>query len=501
MRRALSVWFPLFPIDVWHRRRRGHRHDADLAVLLTTTVGQRRVIASRCAHAARAGVRRGMPLGQARAVLPAGRTHIEEHDPLHDSSVLRALAIWAHRFSPVVAMDAPDGLLIDITGCDRVFRGETRLVAQLQDALAAMGFRSRCAVAPTFVCASGLVRCARRRTVFVEDGKQRDALQPLPLRALGLDEDVIEAFEDVGIEQVGHLMEMPRDALPARFGEQVLLRLKQALGEALEMIDPVRPLPPPCAESVLDGPVCAWEAIEIVVCRVLEDLEAVLRSRGCGVLTLDVRMDRSDAPPTGTTISLSRPRCDKAHLWQLLRPKVERIDLGYGIERVSMTATRTGPMRHEQAQQWGGAERLQADVAAGELADMLVNRLGSDRVLRAAIMESHVPERVARLHSVLDSREADGRVTTGDRPTLLLTRPEPAEVVLVAPEGPVMRVRWAGNDRVIDECRGPERIDGEWWRGAHGSRDYFKVRDDRGRWLWLFRQRSSRRWFVHGVWA
>jgi hypothetical protein len=90
----------------------------------------------------------------------------------------------------------------------------------------------------------------------------------------------------------------------------------------------------------------------------------------------------------------------------------------------------------------------------------------------------------------------------------LLSRPVPIRVLALTPDGPVSRVFWdeAGGEGKcetelsVDACLGPERIAAEWWADASGGaphRDYFHIRDSRGRWLWIFRE--STRWFVHGV--
>jgi hypothetical protein len=74
----------------------------------------------------------------------------------------------------------------------------------------------------------------------------------------------------------------------------------------------------------------------------------------------------------------------------------------------------------------------------------------------------------------------------------------------------VLRVRWRGEDLRIERSVGPERIEGEWWRGGEPARDYFKVQDERGRWLWVLRRdggedgagaAAGSAWFVHGLWA
>ena len=57
---------------------------------------------------------------------------------------------------------------------------------------------------------------------------------------------------------------------------------------------------------------------------------------------------------------------------------------------------------------------------------------------------------------------------------------------------------------------GPERIAPEWWCDRPGTRlrDYFKVEDQSGQRIWLYREGlhedgrgGDPRWFVHGMFA
>ena len=84
-------------------------------------------------------MRHGMTVAHARALLP-GETAVEPHRPQRELAALEALGRWALRFSPIVAVDPPDGLLFDIAGCERLFGGERRLVDLIADAV---GTRSR----------------------------------------------------------------------------------------------------------------------------------------------------------------------------------------------------------------------------------------------------------------------------------------------------------------------------------------------------------------------
>ena len=83
-----------------------------------------------------------MTLADARARCPALQTL--PHDPAADAALLERLAAHMQRFTPMVATDPPDGLILDITGCAHLFGGEAVLAAQ---AVADAGLTTRHAFA------------------------------------------------------------------------------------------------------------------------------------------------------------------------------------------------------------------------------------------------------------------------------------------------------------------------------------------------------------------
>lgn len=476
--------------------------------MLVTHDRQRQVVAACCEHANEAGVRVSMPLAQARALFATPSVRIETHDPAADAAALYRLAVWAQRFSPVVAVDEPDGLLLDVTGCAPVWGGEERLLRAAVDAMGRLGFKARVTIAPTFGCAWAASRFGAERACVVPADGIRDAMAPLPIAALRVDGAVATQLGEVGIERVGDLLELPRSTLPARFGPELLLRLDQALGQAIETIDPVRPVPLPAFERVFDGPTDRVEAIELTVRELLDEVTGELERRSCGARRVDVELVRSDLKPGRLTITLGRPIRDAKHLWQLLRPKLERAHLGFGIEAVRVCACVVGKMRHEQAECAGVAGDVSAaeiDRSCGELLDTLRNRLGDGRVLRASLRESRLPERAFEMRDASDTGSVTAGVLMSDRPSVLFDRPSPSEVIALTPNGHVHRLTWRGEEHEVTACVGPERVGGEWWQAhpaqPNRTRDYFAVRDERGRWLWLGRGVESGRWFVHGVWA
>ncbi len=386
--KAVSLYMPHWPTDLILRPRKGTRssagrHDRPPVLVYVETAG-RQLVSHCCEQAAAAGVRAGLTVAHARALLPAGDAIIRLQQPERDQAALKTLARWALRFSPIVASDPPDGLGLDVAGCERLFGGERRLLGLIADAVERLGFRTRVAMAPTFACAWAVTRFGATKRTIVCEGDLRRVLADLPVAALRLEQDVVEALGEVGIERIGHLLDLPRSSLPARFGHELLAQLDKAVGRAPETIDPVRPVSPVKVERVFSGPVKQLEAIEITVRDLVAELSRVLEQRECGARRLELRIDRFDAGPLLESMTLSRPSRDAKHLWSLLRPRVESINLGWGVERLCLAAPHLGRLPHED-ETWGWADEAvddrKLDRAFGELLDTLGNRLGLDRAV------------------------------------------------------------------------------------------------------------------------
>lgn len=548
MRRVLCVWLPTFSTDLVRRQMRRTRrieqagparHGTDLGpacgrpehpavdrtpILLTRRIAGRELVVRRCALAASAGVTCGVDISHARSLLASGLVpHVEEHHPERDAQAMHSLACWALRLSPVVAPEhdaigperdpVHDGLMIDISGTAGVHGHESGLLRQTALRLYRMGFGARLATAPTFGCAWAVSRFGRHRLSRIPDGRISEALDHLAVESLRIDGRIAAALREIGITQAGQVFRLPRASLAARFGESLVRRIMQALGESGESIDPVRPVPPAEAELLFEGPTDHWESIESGVHHVLAELVDELATRQRGVRRMQVHILRPREPATSFTIDLSRPSRSLTHLWSLARVRLDKVDIGGemgdGVDGIRMTALRTGRMPHEQATSFalGDAGRLASETAWGELLDSLAGRLGPDRVLGMEMVESHIPEHIWRERSVLEQAGKRKEVPQRriDRPTRLFSPAEPARAMALTPDGPLLSLAWRGRSHTITACIGPERIGHEWWRRQEGKspreRDYFAVRTELGRWLWVWRQADSTRWFVHGEWC
>lgn len=472
--------------------------------------GPRRVIAAVDRNARALGLVPGLPLTQATArvpdlvVLPA--------EPLADLAGLSELAAWCvRRYTPIAAADPPDGLWLDITGCDHLHGGEANLLDDLAQRLAGAGIAARLAVADTPGAAHALARYGRRPITVAPMGETIAALTPLPIAGLRLEPETLDGLRRLGFERIGALLETPRAPLLTRFGTALGRRLDQATGRLAEAIEPERPKDMIAARRVFAEPIATAEAIAETLSALVIDICGALEAQGQGARRLDLVCLRVDNSRQAIRIGTAKPVRDPGHLTRLLRDKIETIDPGFGIDGMSLSVPLAEPLVLHQRVGLGleAEEGATADLAP--LIDVIGNRLGAGKIYRAACVESDLPERmVTRVAPLSPPRRAswpEGLLY----PSRLLAPPEPVEVMALLPDHPPAQFVWRRDRHLVRRADGPQRIFGEWWRDdaeTWAVRDYFQVEDESGRRFWLFRAgdavdpaTGNLRWYLHGLFA
>jgi protein ImuB len=485
-----------------------------------TTTARQETVARCCASCAAAGIRPGMTIAEAKALCPAARVAL--FDAARSRQAMDLLAKWAIRFSPVVMVDRapsgrfppagddplPEGLLLDVTGEAHLFGSEHLLLSEIAARLQCIGFTARLAIAPTVGAAWALARFGPHALAVVGEDQLQKALAPLPIAALRISPETAAGLQQVGIERIQHLLSLTRESLLTRFGEELLFRLDQAMGRMGEMIDPLRVADPVAVERHFEGATTQLEAVTLTVQDLLACLHSELLERESGIRGVRVELKRINLPPASRELVVGRATRDARHVWNLLRPKIEQMHLGYGVEAVTLTAYWMERIRHRQTGAWETGESQDThDEEYDGLLDTLVNRWGEKRVLVAHAVASHMPEMSRQFRSVrenipLTPKSEPTDILFADRPSLLFDHPEPANVTFLQPDHPPSQMHWRGESHLLHNGSGPERIATAWWGARLSStRDYFKVQTDRGLWTWLFREIETDRWFVHGIWA
>lgn len=467
----------------------------DRPLVLAGRVGNRRVLTAVDALAAGLGLRPGMPVSKAQALVPDLR--IAPANVAEDLASLERLAFWIlQRIAPIVAVDPPDGIVIDASGAAHLHGGEDALLDALTGRLALSGVTARAAVAGTWGAAHALARFGGN-------------LADMPPEALRLPAATLAGLRDMGFVCIGDLMAQPRAPLTRRFGPELIRRIDQMFGDAPEPIDALRPADLIETRRAFAEPIAAPETIARYIGKLVAALCDALEAQGLGARRLDLICHRTDRALQTVRVGLAVPQRDPARLTRLLCDKIPTIAPGFGIEIMTLAATITEPLAARQT----STLAPEAPDLAG-LIDILANRVGAQAIYRIARVESDVPERSTRripalAKDTVAEDKAAGWPDHWPRPSRLLPRPDPIDAMALLPDQPPVWIAWRGVRRRIARADGPERIFGEWWtREAEriAVRDYFRVEDDAGERLWIFRAgdgedaaTGSHRWFLHGV--
>ena len=464
------------------------------------------VLAAIDQQAEQAGLLPGMRLVDARALV-AG-VAVGTADPAADQQALMRLGLWCGRFTPRVACDGTDGLLLDVTGCSHLFGGEPAMMQTVSKRLTGFGLEARLGITDTPGAARALARFAPECQRIVPPGSLREALEPLPVEALGVTRDDALTLRHLGLTTIGAITRLPRTALlrrfpPCRTGNGLLQRLDRVLGDRNEHLSPL--VPPPVYRWRLDfaEPVMHREGLETALVDVMARATAALKRDHRGAQRLVLWCFGIDGSVTERTVAASRPTRDADHLQRLFVSELETVDPGFGIDAIVLHATSVEPLVARQLLLDEG-QQDNLDL----LIDRLVARLGAGAVRCPVATEHRFPEQAERLARPGEAPTFPSSYPdVPPRPLRLFERPEPLQVIALIPDGPPRLFIWRRVRFHITRAAGPERIAPEWWTpdSCQATRDYWRVEDTDGHRYWLYRAglhgNGVPRWFLHGLYG
>ncbi|TVQ41449.1 MAG: DNA polymerase Y family protein [Geminicoccaceae bacterium] len=505
-RRYVSIWLPTWPIDRWRlaANRRGEpTHGGAPFALLHPAAGGPRLYAL-SPEAAIAKLRAGLGLADARAICPS--LVLADAAPARDREALEALTLWCGRYTPWTAVDGDDGVILDVTGCAHLFGGETALVADVVQRLAAFGFAARVAAASNPHAAWAWARFGAGGVLPAK--LQAAALLALPVAALRLPEPMVAGLARLGFRTIADLERVPAAPVMARFGALPIERLHLVRGRTRQ---PFTGFAAPARYAVRFAwaePLATTEGLEAALTEALTRLCGQLEQAEEGVRRLVLELARLDGAVHRLERRTSLASRDAAALARLFQEDLAALDVGFGIECLRLAATETERLRARQVDLPGNGGGGSEAEALARLVDRLSVRLGPARVQRLQPQDSHRPERAQLLVPAVEGAAgATAWPERGPRPLRLLDEPLRLTAIAELPDGPPLRLCLGPAVLPVAAAAGPERIAPEWWRCPDApSHDYYRLDLEDGRRWWVRREGTygdtpPPSWSLAGVFA
>ena len=497
--RFIAIWFRHLKTD-WMMYRQPLLKNIPF-VLAISDHGRMR-ITEVSAIAKSKGIKEGMLVADARVIFPS--IEIMDDKPELGHEVLKKFCLWCIRFTPTTAIDLPNGIILDVTGCTHLWGSEEIYLKTIINRLKKFGFHVRAALADTIGAAWAISRYGKIKAI-IELGKQAEAIMNLPAAALRLEVDTQDKLYKLGLNHTGSFMNMQRSVLRRRFGEAFLLRLDQALGYQEEIIQPIIPIEAYCERLPCLEPIQTKTGIEIALERLLEGLCKRLQKEGKGLRSASFKGYRIDGKTEEINIITNHPSNNNKHLFKLFELKIATIEPALGIELFTLETSKVEDVISLQETFWTANSSLESKELA-ELLDSLQSKFGNDIVHRYLPDEHHLPERSVKLATSLQDKPSFEWRTDKVRPIQLLHQPQRIEVTAPIPDYPPLNFRYKNKLHTIKKADACERIEAEWWLDDGLHRDYYIVEDEDGKRYWLYRlghynDTEKPAWFLHGFFS
>ena len=419
----------------------------------------------------------------------------------HAAAVLQRLCLHAQTFTSLVSIEPPNALLLEIRGSLKLLGPLERLHADIDACWRRLALPAHSATAPSTVAALWFARAGK--PVQIQDFSMlAGRMTQLPIACTAWDAERLQTLRAMGVTCMGELLRLPRAGLARRLGAAAVLDLDLALGRQFA---PRRAFVPRgrfrarCDfETEIENVAYLEKALEPLIAR----CALFLRERQAGVQALRLKLRHRTGPVTQMHLGLASITGERRRLMDVLVQKLAALKLKAPVRSMELISASLQPLSAASLDIFAGSAGAGAGAGGGrdrapQLVERLRARLGEDAVYGVAPIPEHRPEAAwRRVHElslacvrrVSEKLSGSGLEEGMPRPVWLLDAPLPLADGLVLEQG-------------------PERIESGWWDGRGVARDYYVARQmsgarqAAGAKLWVFQERQSKRWFLHGMFA
>ena len=404
-----------------------------------------------------------------------------------------------HRFSPEVEPFSKESgvFWLNASGLSNLYPSLRQWANEIRKALTEMGFRSSVAVGFSRFGAYAIVKevtIDRGVSVVRNQSRERALAGQVRLNRLGIESSLRDNLYKLGVQTVRAFLELPSTGVRRRFGVEAEQLHHQASGDLRVPLQPLRIKEPLVQHLVLDDPETDISRLHFLVKRLLDRLLMTIVARHEVLVELIIYLQLDRADRLVEHIRPAEPTVNSVQLTNLIRLRIESISFPSGVNEIRIIA-KTG--RPKLLQQGLFVNRPRRDFRQANRALARIRaRYGDDTVVRAHLVEAHLPE-ACYTWELLDAVVPPSSVDVACRPMVRrihAASPNVSFQSCVRSNGLLLR---NGVAEQIDRATGPYFVSGGWWH-ALVHREYYFAQVCNGDLLWIYYDRPRRQWRWQG---
>lgn len=366
----------------------------------------------------------------------------------------------------------------------------------------------KCGVASTAVAAEVAARHSPQAVTYVRDGYDRDFLAAFPISVLNPDRKLANLLDGTGVEFCRDLARLSQEEVEVRLGAEGVRFWRRARADDVRRIfgSMPRALPEASLEWT-DYAIRRAERLVFVINALFGNVCEALKSRGEGAVAVTISFALANRTTIDHPIRAARATAGQNAWMRLVRLEIERVvfpDAVTGITLRVDSTSGTGGRQGDVFDRGFGSESA-AEEALGQLMDdqgaiavepeNSAHPLLDRRTAWTSVSATRVMER-AHVYAASLSRSGESALTLQ-----LLPEPRRISVATFRRRGDEIPRKYRDEAKTYDivEAAGPDRVSGGRWDDAY-TRDYFRCVVEEGGLVWLYCDRRSGAWYLHGWW-
>ena len=438
-------------------------------------------------YAAALGVKAGQKHATATALVDGHRSQFLTRDQRAEAATLSRLQQWAYAITPTITLWKDNSLQLEIGCCLLLHGGLEALLERVHSDLDRRGFQCGFGIAPSREAAWLLAQNQHWLDAIPLPGVSIEArLESLPLLSIDEFERDITALAKAGIHTIGNVLAMPSSALRRRCSQAFCNWLDRLAAKTPEALADFKPAP--------EFSDTLWLGYGTNNQSELIPLMRDLLSHFCQFLrntqleTSHIEWTLFPAQGQHLTLDIHSSDCHSEALRWLEQSDLQLSNLPITdlIEGIQLKACELRAGHHATQDLFLEAKHQEPLT---QLIDRLRSRLGFQAVNRVYSRTEHLPE-----HCSYENPNEFESVTSSTkilkRPFWLLDTPQP-----ISQRN--NQLFWVDALEII---QGPERLEDYWWSHPT-SRDYYIASSKNGQPVWIFQDRHTRCWFLHGIFS
>lgn len=349
---------------------------------------QRRGVVSAASYEARAyGIHSAMPISQAKKLCPHGiflPVRMSRYQEV-SQQIFKILAAY----TPLIEPLSLDEAFLDVTGCEALFGPPLQIAKDIKSRIyATTGLTSSAGIGPNKFLAK-IASDLKKPDGLVEVRREeiKEFLSQLPISKLwGVGKVTTETLHQLGIYQVGQLVNFPPEILERKLGKFGRQLLALARGEDDRPVEPHGETKSISQEETFTSDLADREEMKRVLLAQAEEIGFELRQQGLKGYTVQLKVRYPDFRLVTRSSTLPVPTDQGWEIYQVACKLLERTEvsqrkarlLGVGIVNLIR------PHYGAQLSLFGRAEKRARATAA---IDRIWEKFGKEAIQRATLIE------------------------------------------------------------------------------------------------------------------